>query len=160
MDAARDRRTAPEQLLRFLPLGLRLLGVTWGGFFAVLLLARTLGLADDHSLFFRATIWGGWDESILMICVMNIVIGAFIVRSARDPWAYRHVIDFALAVNAPHQALMLVLGFVSPERGIHPVTDIPAGVGHTILFALLWLPARRALAGGSARPSTVGVAGA
>jgi hypothetical protein len=154
MDVATDRRAAQERSLRILPTGLRILGATWGGFFVFLLISPLLGLTDEHDLWARATLWGhGFDDSTLMICVMNIVLGAFLVLSARDPRAYRSFLDFALAMNAAHQGLMLVLGFVRIDTPIHLVTDIPAGVGHTVLFALLWLPARSALAAPPARPA-------
>ena len=157
MDVATDLRAVGERNLRFLPGGLRFLGATWAGFFVVLTIAPLLGITDDHDLYARATLWGhGFDDSTLMICVMNIVLGAYLVRSARDAWAHRSFLDFALAFNGAHQGLMLVLGFVRIDTPIHLVTDVPAGVGHTILFALLWLPARQALSARPARGATAG----
>jgi hypothetical protein len=143
--------------MRILPAGLRFLGATWAGFFVFLLISPRLGLTEHDDLWARATLWGhGFDDSTLMICVMNIVLGVFLVRSARDPWAHRSFLDFALAMNAAHQGLMLVLGFVRIDTPIHLVTDVPAGVGHTVVFALLWLPARGALSALPARSATAG----
>jgi hypothetical protein len=52
MATATDLHAAPERLSRILPVGLRFLGATWAGFFAVLTISPLVG----HTVAF-ALLW-------------------------------------------------------------------------------------------------------
>jgi len=139
--------TTSDVRMRRLATGLRIIAVGWVMFFATAIIVTLFDLIDAHSTVGRLVMWGhGGEDYVLMIATINIVMGIFLFRSASDPLRHRFFLDFVLAANAAHMAVMLIEGIARPDERLHLVGDIPAGIMPTLVLAILWLPVRARVA--------------
>ncbi|OHV01440.1 hypothetical protein [Mycobacterium talmoniae] len=113
-------------------------------FFLTTPLATTGVIAHD-SFLGRRVLWGhGGNEYLIMLAVINIVLGAYLFWSARNPSRYWLAIDIFLVAETVHLASMVVMA-LSPEHHMHWLGDVTGPVIGLIVLAAIWLPRRSAV---------------
>lgn len=132
---------------RHLAWALRLIGAGWAAYFAFILANELLGLFSHDSLVGHLVMWGhGGRAYLVMLSIINIVLGIYLVVSARDPYGNRMFIDFALFASSAHITAMLIMSLTEPGEHEKLTGDVGAGILLMVAFAWFWLPARRVVA--------------
>ncbi len=84
------------------------------------------------------------DQSIaVMFATVYIVWALFLFASARAPLANRLFLDFNLAANSAHFAVMLAMAAAMSAEHRHLVGVAALGLLTTVPMAVCWLPVRR-----------------
>jgi hypothetical protein len=129
----------------WLPVMLRLTAVGYLAFFVPnLILATTHRIGTLPPVLGKLFDWGaGGDEIAIMFSTVYIVWAIFLLASARDPSANRLFLDFNLAANGAHFAVMLAMALTMPDEHQHIAGVLALGVITTVPLAACWLPVRR-----------------
>lgn len=99
--------------------------------------------SDMPDLLYRMTGWGDiGDAEEQMISVVYIVWGLFLFAVARDPQRNRLFIDFTLAANLAHFALMGVQALTYAGEHTHLYGDVLLGFAILAILAAVWIPVR------------------
>jgi hypothetical protein len=90
-------------------------------------------------------LWGTHPESpyhpplspyLFMLLAMYVAWAIMMIRGARDPLAYRSIVDYGILANGLHGLVMLVQSFVYPHEIQHLIGDVPAVF---LLCGVLWI---------------------
>jgi hypothetical protein len=129
----------------WLPVMLRLTAVGYLAFFVPnLILATTHRIGTLPPVLGKLFDWGaGGDEIAIMFSTVYIVWAIFLLASARDPSANRLFLDFNLAANGAHFAVMLAMAVAMPDEHQHIAGVLLLGMITTVPVAACWLPVRR-----------------
>jgi hypothetical protein len=129
----------------WLPVMMRLTALGYLAFFVPnLILATTHRVGTLTPVLGRLFDWGaGGDEVAVMFSTVYIVWAIFLFASARDPRANRLFLDFNLAANGAHFAVMLAMAVTMPDEHQHIAGVLALGVITTVPLAACWLPVRR-----------------
>lgn len=134
--------------LRLLQVLLRLYGAGWTLSFTLVLINSWLDVVTNEGAFGSRFVWNtpGEGHVVAMLAIVNVVMGVFLVVSARDPLRYGPFIDFALLANAAHMLVMGVMAVADQHHHVNLTGDVPLGLVVTAIPAVAWLPHRRAAA--------------
>ena len=132
----------------WLPVMLRLTAVGYLAFFVPnLILAATHRIGALPPVLGRLFDWGaggpGDPAVAIMFSTVYIAWAIFLFASARDPSANRLFLDFNLAANGAHFAVMLAMAVTMPAEHQHITGVLTLGVITTVPLAACWLPVRR-----------------
>ena len=132
---------------RLLVLG-RIVAAAFAVFFGVGAGGHLCGRSvDPASPFGRLVRWGaGGEPQEVMLGVIYLALAVYLWRAVADPERHWLFIDFALAANVAHSAVMLFLSLVWADSIQHLWGDTLLTVLPTVVLALAWLPLRRSLA--------------
>ncbi len=84
------------------------------------------------------------DEALaVMFATVYIVWALFLFASARAPLANRLFLDFNLAANSAHFAVMVAMATSMTDEHRHLVGVVALGLLTTVPMAVCWLPVRR-----------------
>ncbi len=87
---------------------------------------------------------GPHDRAIaVMFATVYIVWALFLFASARAPLANRLFLDFNLAANSAHFAVMLAMAAAMSDQHRHLMGVVALGLLTTVPMAMCWLPVRR-----------------
>lgn len=133
---------AESSEVRTLSLLLRVGGAAMVAFFvaaaaAVLLDVNSL-IDESAGVLGRLGAWSDHEgyEYVLMLSAIYIVWGIFVWRAAADPLANASLVQFTIAGNFAHMAVMGAMALTDDEHRLHLVGDVPLGLALPI--ALLW----------------------
>lgn len=129
---------------RWLPTYLRLFGVFAFIFGAMVVAVCAFGmpLNDLLARIFRWNMHHAEFPPSAMLGAIYVVWGTFIWHSARNPLAHRLFIDFTVAGNAAHGAIMAYMAVSMPGMLEHLFTDTMLLIVGVPLMLALWLPVR------------------
>lgn len=137
----------------WLPLVLRLAGVSFIVFFGIALLGiltsldKTMLQSGPGQLLMRLVRWGqqggGGEHYELMISAIYIVWGAFLWKVAANPLGNKVFLDFTVTANLAHFGLMFLQGLLMQGEHIHLLGDVLLGWLLLGVLMAVWLPARR-----------------
>ncbi len=132
----------------WLPLMIRLTALGYLAFFVPnLILAATHRIGTLPPMLGRLFDWGagGPDDPAvaIMFSTVYIVWAIFLFASAHDPSANRLFLDFNLAANGAHFAVMLAMAVTMPDEHQHVAGVLALGVITTVPLAACWMPVRR-----------------
>jgi len=127
-----------------LPVMIRLTAVGYLLFFVPdLILAATHHVNGLPPLLARLFDWGGGSDAIaVMFATVYIVWALFLFASAKAPLANRLFLDFNLAANSAHFAVMLVMAVAMRGEHQHLAGVLALGLITTVPLAACWLPVR------------------
>lgn len=130
---------------RLLQTLLRLYGAGWALTFTLVLANAWVDVVTDDGAFGARFVWNAPGEGhvVSMLASINIVMGAFLYASARDPLRHATFIDFALIANTAHMLVMLVMAVGDPHHHVNLTGDVPLGLVVTAIPAAAWLSHRR-----------------
>ena len=127
---------------RALALVLRFSGVAFIAVFTLLFLASVTH-TDTPEFLYHLFAWGDiGDAEEQMLAVVYIVWGVCLWIAARAPLQHRLFIDFTIAANLAHAAVMAVQSFTYQGEHAHLWGDVVILFAVIGLLAVLWLPAR------------------
>ena len=133
MDATRSVSTA-----------LRVVGAIFVVFFVFAFVASATKMTDPE-LLYRMLGWGSpGDAEEQMLSIIYIVWGVFLWRAAKDPFKNGLFIDFTIAANVAHFALMAVQSLVMPGEHTHLYGDVLVGFIVIAILAVPWFAVRGA----------------
>ncbi|HXB86618.1 hypothetical protein [Mycobacterium sp.] len=132
----------------WLPTMIRLTALGYLAFFVPnLIVAATHRIGTLPPVLARLFDWGtgGLNDPAVavMFSTVYVVWAIFLFGSARDPSANRLFLDFNLAGNAAHFAVMLLMAVTMPAEHQHTAGVLAVGVISTVPLAACWLPVRR-----------------
>jgi hypothetical protein len=132
----------------WLPLMIRLTALGYLAFFVPnLILAATHRIGTLPSVLGRLFYWGGGgltDPAVaIMFSTVYIIWAIFLFASAHDPSANRLFLNFNLAANGAHFAVMLAMAVTMPDEHQHIAGVLALGVITTVPLAACWLPVQR-----------------
>ncbi len=129
----------------WLPVIIRLTAVGYLAFFVPdLILATTHRIGTLPPVLGTLFDWrAGGDEVAVMFSTVYIAWAIFLFASARDASANRLFLDFNLAANGAHFAVMLAMAVTMPDEHQHIAGVLALGLITTAPLAACWLPARR-----------------
>lgn len=78
-----------------------------------------------------------------MITVLYAVLGIFLIRAARNPFANLSLIWFAVWSSVAHSAIMTVHAVTDPDEWVHLVADVPLLAIAAAILALCGTTVRR-----------------
>ena len=78
-----------------------------------------------------------------MFSTVYIIWAIFLFASAHDPSANRLFLNFNLAANGAHFAVMLAMAVTMPDEHQHIAGVLALGVITTVPLAACWLPVQR-----------------
>lgn len=130
--------TRTSRAASWLPVMIRLTAVGYLLFFVPDLV---FALTDRANTLFD---WGaGRDPVAVMFATVYIVWAMFLFAAAKAPLAHRLFLDFNLAANSAHFAVMLVMAIALPDQHHHLAGVVTLGLLTTVPMAACWLPVRR-----------------
>ncbi|HSI26629.1 MAG TPA: DUF6632 domain-containing protein [Aeromicrobium sp.] len=133
MDATRSVSTA-----------LRVVGAIFVVFFVFAFVASATKMTDPD-LLYRMLGWGSpGDAEEQMLSIIYIFWGVFLWRAAKDPFKNGLFIDFTIAANVAHFALMAVQSLVMPGEHTHLYGDVLVGFIVIAILAVPWFAVRGA----------------
>ncbi len=98
---------------------------------------------DPHSTFGSLVRWGdGGEPQEVMLSAIYLAIAGYLWIAAAQPFQHWLHLDFALAANVAHSAVMVLLSFIWPHSMQHLWGDSLITVVPTLLLAYAWLPIR------------------
>lgn len=132
----------------WLPLMIRLTALGYLAFFVPnLILAATHRIGTLPPVLGRLFDWGGGgltDPAVaIMFSTVYIIWAIFLFASAHDPSANRLFLNFNLAANGAHFAVMLAMAVTMPDEHQHIAGVLARGVITTVPLAACWLPVQR-----------------
>jgi hypothetical protein len=123
---------------------LRLVGAVFVVFFVGALFASAMKMAEPE-LLYRLLGWGSvGDAEEQMISIIYIVWGVFLWLAAKDPFQHSLFINFTIAANVAHFALMGVQSLVMAGEHAHLYGDVLFGFIVIAVLAVPWFAARGA----------------
>jgi hypothetical protein len=127
--------------LRFLG---RIVAVAFGVFFGVGIVGHLTGHSvEAHSTFGSLVRWGeGGEPQEVMLGSVYLAIAAYLWIASGRPFQHWLHLDFALAANAAHSLVMILLSVLWPHSMQHLWGDSLLTVIPTALLAYAWLPLR------------------
>lgn len=121
---------------------LRLTAVAFILVFALLFLA-SVTQTDTPRFLYRMFAWGDVGEAEeQMLAAIYIVWGVCLWIAARAPLQHRLFIDFTIAANLAHAAVMAVQSFTFHDEHAHLWGDVVILFAVMGVLAALWLPVR------------------
>jgi len=127
-----------------LSLVLKVIGALFVVFFVVAFIASATKVSSPD-LLYRLLGWGSpGDAEEQMISIIYIVWGIFLWRAAKDPFKNSLFINFTIAANVAHFALMGVQSLVMAGEHAHLYGDVLMGFIVIAILAVPWFAARGA----------------
>ena len=127
---------------RALALVLRFVGAAFIVVFGLIFLASVTE-TDTPELLYRLFAWGDvGDAEEQMLAAVYLVWGVFLWVAARAPLEHRLFIDFTIAANLAHAAVMAVQSFTYQGEHAHLWGDVVILFVVMGVLAALWLPVR------------------
>ena len=139
------KQTRPRRAASWLPAMIRLTAVGYLLFFVPnLVLATTHHINSLPPFLDRLFNWGGGGDPVaVMFSIVYVVWALFLFRSASAPLANRLFLDFNLAANSAHFAVMLVMAVAMHDEHQLMAGVLALGVLTTVPVGACWLPVRR-----------------
>jgi uncharacterized protein DUF6632 len=118
--ATRVPNVAESNGLRYLPIALRLVGLTFivGIYMLIIVWPSGWSWHAGHSHYLP--------DYLQMILGIYVTLGVFLLIASRNPLAHLSLIRFTVWSSVVHAAIMAVQSLVNPEHRGHLFGDVPA----------------------------------